>query len=195
MIIFVAILGSAVAATLLLILSPYLFVFHNPADISLNVSANSTTISQNETIQLTIADKNNSPFTNEFDPSEGFDLQMISQQGGTGPCGILYPFGVVVFQGNYDLGNLSSGKSIEIFNLYAPEHCPLGGAHYPSSLRPYGTLSKRVAISGYWTSGSELIPGRGISDGILHPLVPGRYTAFVGDAWGRVELVHFTVTG
>ena len=120
-----------------------------------------------------------------------------------GPCGPLnYPVGVAVLQGNYNAGNVSSGKTLEIYRPGVVA-CPMvlvkiGGFEFqPSSDNATleatcqqgggGCMTEivnaTVSFDGYWNGSA------------FTSFPSGVYTVVAGDEWGGVAIVHFTVNG
>lgn len=109
------------------------------------------------------------------------------------PCSTL-PFGVVIFQGNYNVGNVSKGKSLGLlWGPNTPVNCP---SHpYAFTMPPMSneivfqrgsalTAAANATYWGYWTyDGGD----------VFRPFSPGFYTIEGEDWWGQVELLHFEV--
>jgi hypothetical protein len=187
---FVAILAVASAASLLIVVSPYVFVSHDPGALSFRASLNSTSVMLNQTVKVTVSESSSLRLPDEL-PLSG---QWVVQNMSMGPCsfGNVYPFGVAVFQGRYALGNVSSAKTMP---MYAPGGYMCGVATSADSitLKPQQVVSTYADLEGYWTEGYTPHPGGGVSEGVLHPFAPGNYTVVAGDEWGHAEFLYFQV--
>jgi len=185
-IIFAVILASASVVGLLIIVSPYILTYHDPGAISIGVSLNSTDVSQNQTIKVTVSDRNNLRFADELPLSGDWRVQNLSM----GPCAsyTANPYGIAVYQGRYAIDNISSAKSMVI---YAPGFYGCPGFSFSNSFtfKPLQNATSYVELKGYWTAGETPI-----SEGVLHPFLPGEYTLVAGDEWGHVDILYFLVT-
>jgi hypothetical protein len=182
---------AASAASFLIAFSPYIFVSHDPSAISMSVSLNSTEIGQNQILKVTVSDRNSLRFADELPMSNNFRIQNLSSS----PCGGLFPFGVAVFQGRYDLGNITSAKAIEIFDDFSAYFCPAMIFTSTFTFEGQQTVTRQVDLVGYWTAGETPHPGGGVSEGVLHQFLPGEYTLAAGDERGHVQMAYFQVTG
>ena len=164
------------------------YAFQAPDAVGFSASTNSTTLAPGQTLQLTMEDTNYLPFPNSPKPYlfPG-DMNLSS-----GVCGLLVPFGVVVYAGDYSLGNVSSATQVQVFDLFGYWLCPLLSLG-PFVLSPFKSVTKTAYIDGYWTAGQTQVSGGGFSEGVFHPFPPGEYTLVVGDGWGHTAVVHFRV--
>jgi hypothetical protein len=101
-IIFVAMLLAASAASFLIAFSPLIFVSHDPSAISMSVSLNSTDIGQNQTLRVTLTDRNSLRVPDELPLAGDRRVQNLSLGACVWPA--QYPFGIAVFQGRYTMG-------------------------------------------------------------------------------------------
>lgn len=109
------------------------------------------------------------------------------------PCGGTYPLGIAVFQGRYALDNISSARAIAIYDIYSGYFCGAMTIANSFTFGPLQGVSRYVDLGGYWTAGETAHPGGGVSEGVLHPFVPGVYTLVAGDGWGHIKILYFQV--
>jgi hypothetical protein len=184
-VIFAAILASAAILSLLITISPYLFTHHDPGAISIGASLNPTTVSPNQTIKVTVSDKNGLQYSAD-ELSLPADWALAPNLTMGPQCGPPLPFGVAVFEGSYDLGTVLSGKELIVNDPFAINGCgsfPLGDSF---TFKPGQNVSASTQLDGYYTGER--------TDDSVHPFTPGEYTVLVGDAWGHMEVLHFEVT-
>lgn len=107
---------------------------------------------------------------------------------------------MAIFQGYYNSSNITSAKSLQLYDPKAVFNCPMilsGITSYAfeplsdtaaifGSCDPNPCLSEAldpgVTASGYWINGKE----QGFS---------GVYTVVVGDEWGALIILYFIVQG
>jgi hypothetical protein len=113
-----------------------------------------------------------------------------------GGCGTLgFPYGIGIYQGYYDLSNVSLLANQSSLYFYKPGvySCPAmfimsQYSFAPSSDIAGGTaMSSVVSINGTWTGS--------VTSSAFHQFAPGVYTVVGGDEWGDIAVVHFTVSG
>ena len=183
---------AALAIALFAIPSSYQLGFSAPQAITLKASLNATTLTQNQTIRVTVADQNDLYLANILPLSADWRVQNLSM----GPCSdyAYYPFGIAVYQGAYSIDNISTWKPMA---FYAPGvyYCPAGRIANSIKFQPRQSISGYVDLSGYWTEGVTIHPGGGASQGVLNPFLPGVYTVVVGDEWGHFQILYFEVRG
>ncbi len=189
-IIYLVLLGAASVVSFSIVISPYVITYHNPNAISIGASLTPTEAAQNQTIKVTVSDRNNLRFADGLPISDNFRVQNLSSS----PCGGLFPFAVAVFQGRYDLGNISYAKPIEIFDDFSAYFCPAMIFTNTFTFKAQQNVTRQVDLNGYWTAGETQHPGGGVSEGVLHPFLPGEYTLAAGDEWGHVQILYFQVT-
>jgi len=124
-------------------------------------------------------------------------------------CGSSYPspIGLMVLQGNYGLGNFTTGAPLTLFNSTYATSCtaqlyptkyyifePLSDFADAFDSRGYSAGNQTIAFSlsssGYWTG------GYGISISNAPPsfhAYAGAYTVVAADEWGSVVIEHFSV--
>ncbi|MDA4125980.1 MAG: hypothetical protein OK452_02095 [Thaumarchaeota archaeon] len=182
--------GVVVAVVgLLVVPSPYQLSIAAPGALTLSGSLNSTLVMQNQTVRVTVTDRNGLPLVNELPFSGDWRAKNLSM----GPCSSV-PFGIAVYFGRYTMGNISSATSVEI---YAPGgyFCPLMRVTNSFRFEPFQSMAEYVDLRGYWTQGLTTHPGGGVSEGVLHPFLPGIYTVTAGDEWGHIQIAYFEVRG
>ncbi|MCL5672431.1 MAG: hypothetical protein JRM97_08345 [Nitrososphaerota archaeon] len=162
------------------------YAFQAPEAVGFSVLTNSTTLAPGQTLGLAMKDTNYLPFPNSPRSRLGMNLS-------SGVCGLLFPFGVAAYAGDYSLGNVSSATQVQVFDVFGYFLCPLISIG-PFALSPFRSVTKTAHIDGYWTAGQTQAPGGGFSEGVFHPFAPGEYTLVVGDGWGHTAVVHFRVT-
>ena len=171
--------------------------------LELFLSLDSKTYQSGQQVGIDIDEKNTLSKTNTIISSAKWPVIGL----GVGPCGVLnYPFGIVIFQGNYTAANISSGTPLQIYEpgIY---HCPMTLAGISSYV--FQPLSDNAALfqmsestpvinnmemdtefepapTGYWASNDV--------GATFTNFEPGVYTVVAGDEWGAVVVVHFTVT-
>jgi hypothetical protein len=187
-------------------------------DLELTLSVNSTTIPGEDAISITTSVLNTLPTANNLTASNGWAIDGLS----SGPCDLgnstnklYYPVGVGVFKGTYGLNNLSSaGSPLSVWGLV---ECVsyvvlIGSQSYPlNSITSYsllpgsdsGTYAGYYGVSGSLAKGAfatrivdqetiNATNGTGFYNS-LQSSPPANYTLVVGDEWGQVALLHFSV--
>ncbi len=163
--------------------------------LQLEASTNGSVFEPGQTVSLTVSVLNTMDAQNVVPSADDWPIQGM----GVGPCGsVNYPFGFVLYQGNYPPASGESASQVELYQG-ADYGCPmiLSGissfSFYPSSdvaivagsCQPEPCFSEFMnstsSISGYWTGGA------------FADLQPGAYTIAVGDEWGSLVTIHFTV--
>ncbi|HEV2226493.1 MAG TPA: hypothetical protein VGR56_06790 [Nitrososphaerales archaeon] len=180
----------AVVVELLVVPSPYQLSIEAPGALTLSTSLNSTLVMQNQTMRVTVTDRNGLPLVNELPFPGDWRAKNLSMR----PCSSA-PFGIAVYFGRYTMGNVSSASSIEI---YAPGayFCPnMRGTPNSFRFEPFQIVADYVDLKGYWTQGLTTHPGGGVSEGVLRPFLPGIYTVAAGDEWGHLQMAYFEVRG
>jgi hypothetical protein len=171
--------------------------------LGLSALLNNATFSSGETITINVSESNTLNRTNSVQSEKDWALIGLSLGG----CGSLnYPFGIGVYSGYYDSGNLTllSNQSSLQFYPPGPYPCPMilvVGSYLFQPLSnnatlgtapngPGGTIPMEsvVSVNGTWIKSS----GSGFNS-TYHPFAPGVYTVVAGDEWGDTVFVHFTV--
>lgn len=159
--------------------------------LQLRVSMNATEISQGQALGIEVSEFNTLDAVNNVTKSSQWQVQAA-----LGSCPNVYdqPFGVAVYQGYYDAGNVSQGTQLRIFPISA---CPMyirlvtGYVFQPesdyASVLP-GSGGSPAPLTGNVTV-SETFSGADQSQ----PLPPGVYTVVGADEWGALAFLYFRV--
>lgn len=160
--------------------------------LDLVATLNVTSVSGNHRVMVTVQEFN--PSTQPVNVSKGQswaspDLRMT-------PCyASVFPFGVALYAGRYDSGNVTGAKPLSIFPFVA---CPLlfrliTGYYFepqshdavvlPASQGTPTAMLANKTITGYYSADSQQAT----------PLPKGIYTVEVGDEWGAVSFLYFEV--
>jgi hypothetical protein len=118
------------------------------------------------------------------------------------PCGATGAVGVAIFSGYYTLSNFTSAKALPLYNTTQGFSCTVSApnGYYmfnPQSSDAVIVVSHSYVINpslttfqyetkGYWSSSSN--------NPTFKNFPQGNYTALAADEWGKVALVHFTVS-
>ena len=168
----------------------------NISAIRLNVSLNSNSVSQGQTIYVSMTVRNNLPLSNDPPESRAWPVDNMSM----GDCAA-GPIVIAVYSGRLTVQNYSSGRWLNVFgsfHLGQPWIFPAGSLFCPAThvrFWPLGSISREAVLRGEWTlvEVSSQNSG-GISyQSVLHPFLPGVYTLFIGDVWGHFVTRYFTV--
>ena len=160
--------------------------------LSLTLSLDAATYQPGQRITIDLDEKNTLSATNNVPaahqwPYDGLDL-------GTRCASFGSPFGIALFQGNYNSSDFSTGTQLYLYDPNALYLCQpaLTGISYslysfkPSSdVTQFGQQIFEFTMKGYW-------PDKKFSE--YTKLEPGVYTVAAEDEWGALVLVHFTVS-
>ena len=172
--------------------------FHTQGAIGFGASLNATTVTQSQTVRVNLEDWSTLEFKNSLPLGDGLQALNLS----SGPCGGLDPAGIAVYEGAYDLSNVSSASQLAFYAQGS--YYSLGSYYICTALtpltnsftfRPLQNVTSYVDLVGYWTSGSTPQPDGGSTQGVLHHFLPGVYTVVAGDEWGNSKVMYFHVTG
>ncbi|HEV2389250.1 MAG TPA: hypothetical protein VGS04_00860 [Nitrososphaerales archaeon] len=171
------------------------------------LTVNSTVIPSEDAITLSTQVMNTRSTKDNVTAANDWPVQGLSSW----PCfGDWYPVGVAVLRGNYQTGNLSSGRPLSVWNTMI--ECP--AEPQPVNVTSYSFLPKDdvVNYSGYFPSSTPSETVKEESSTILYFLgtifaangtggydslgsaLPSNYTLIAGDEWGQLALLHFKVT-
>jgi hypothetical protein len=172
--------------------------------LSLSLSLDSKTYYSGNGISIVVNETNTLSKVNNVAASRKWPVGGLSVE----PCGTLnYPFGVVVYKGNYTSADISSANPIDLYGPYAKHSCPmiLGSissyVFQPSSdiVDIFQTSEPDAAITqmkmnsdveptptGYWIRNDMNI--------FFTDFDPSVYTVVAGDEWGAMVILHFTVS-
>jgi hypothetical protein len=175
--------------------------------LELLLSVNSTVIPSEDAITLSTQVMNAQLTTDNVTAANDWPVQGLSSW----PCfGDWYPVGVAVLRGNYQMGNLSNGRPLSVWNTLI--ECP--AERQPASVTSYSFLPNNdvVNYSGYFPNSTPNETTKEESGTILYffgtifaangtggydsldSSLPSNYTLVAGDEWGQVALLHFEVT-
>ena len=181
-----------VLSWLILAFSPVAIV-QSPSGVRLEASIDRQTYSYNQTVQVTLAERNLLPVSNTPPLADGWRLANAS----FGPCGQGQgPYGVVLFNGTVTNENFTAGREVALVPPQPYDCLDVELTPGPSGFRfgPFEAVSDVLDLPGYYTAGFTEHPGGGESAGLLHPLPQGAYTLVVGDTWGRLVFLGFSVS-
>ena len=161
--------------------------------LKLLVSVNTNSLTPGQPLQININEFNTLSTDNNVTAATNWGVNGLA----IGACPNLntLPFGVAVFQGDYDAQNISQGTPLEI---YGAVPCPqlirlITGYDFPpdssnAGIMPGGDLasptpmSATVTVNGVYKQGMQLTP---LSSGI--------YTVVAGDEWGTLEFLYVNI--
>ena len=158
---------------------------------------NSSYYAPGQTVSLAVSELNTLDAQNLVQAANNWAVQSL----GLGPCGrVNLPFGFQVYQGYHAAGqSLNQSQALALYPPSAVYSCPaiLSGigsyTFHPSSdvasvtgsCSPEpcfeGNMTQASDFAGYWVGGS------------YRSFSPGVYTVVVGDEWGALLTVYFTV--
>jgi rhodanese-related sulfurtransferase len=161
--------------------------------LQLQASVNTTTLTPGETLQINVSEYNTLSTDNNVLTATNWGVNGLTI--GACPNINVLPFGVAIFQGNYNAHNISQGTSLELFAavpcaqlmrlITGYDFLPVSSN---AAIMPGGDLKSPTLMSaietvnGIYTQGFQLTP---FSSGI--------YTVVAGDEWGDLEFLYFTV--
>jgi len=181
--------------------------------LQLVISFNSTEIRPGNSVNLSVSTRNILSIPNN--KSSESDWVLPTRGQGFGPCTPLNnsPFRIAAFMGYYTGANISQAQPLTVFNPTGMYSCTaisqfiyvvfqpdsnnvdlygcLGSSCQTSGVFPF--FESYFQVAGYYTNSSSEI-GTTTESYSYHPLGVGDYTLAVGDEWGDLTLLHFTVT-
>jgi hypothetical protein len=96
-------------------------VIQSAHGLSLSLSLDSATYQSGQPVSIVVDEKNTLSKTNKVSASEKWPVAGLSME----PCGTLnYPFGLVVYKGNYTSADISSAIPLDLYGPYAGTSCP-----------------------------------------------------------------------
>ena len=161
--------------------------------LQLQVSINASSLTSGKALQITLSEYNTLSTTNNVSAEKNWGVNGLT----IGACPNIneLPFGVAVFQGDYNAQNISQGTPLELF---AAVPCALlirlitGYDFLPNSsnaaIMPGGDLASPTPMSATETANGTYTKGFQLT-----PWVPGVYTIVAGDEWGALEFLYFNV--
>ena len=179
-------------------------VSSQPANgLSLSLSLDAKTYHPGQEISIVLDEKNTLSVPNNVPVSDNWSYNNL----GLSPCdlgpGFGYPFGIVIFQGNYSSSNFSTATPLSLYDYSMPVPCPgpipstaydfeplsdIATAVSSSASFPNSTYAINTELNetGYWTGVSPYVSKHGFALGV--------YTVVGGDEWGALVVLHFTVS-
>jgi hypothetical protein len=179
----------AVAAVAIVLASSSSTV-HDQGAIRFGASLNATTIAQGQAVRVYLENWNTGDSRNSLPMGNGLQALNLT----SGPCAGLYPAGIAVYQGAYDLSNFSSASALTIYPS-GSLGCPAESITNSFTFEPLQNVTANTDLSGYFTSGSTPQVDGGATTGVLEPFSPGVYTVITGNAWGTTKVLYFHVSG
>ena len=169
--------------------------------LSLSLSLDSTTYQPGREVSITVDEVNSLPEINNVLVSNNRPYSGLQ----AAPCDYISPFGIAVFQGNYNASNFSSGTPLTLYDPHVARLCPTNYPVISYSFQPSldwaqvienpanafnnsQQMKYQLTINGYWPDDNFS------SNSQLTNFAPGVYTVVAGDEWGALVVVHFTVT-
>ena len=167
--------------------------YNSSLGVELTMTLGNNTISQSDGISMYLSLEN----TLERQNNLSLNLGVEPNPPRLMPCSPL-PFGVAIFEGNYEIGNLSEGNSLgRLWGPNTPVNCPTYGYNIfmPPMSGEFGTFASGNSVSvipastnmtywGYWTYDAG---------DVFQSFSPGVYTIEGEDWWGQATLLHFQV--
>src|SRR5271154_207553 len=184
-----AIIAVVAGASTLLIVTD--FTFHDQSAVRFGASLNTKTVAQGQTVRVNLEDWNTLDFKNSLPLSDCLRALNLSVP----PCGRLYPGGIAVYQGAYDLSNVTTATTVPFYIEGDYFLCDLLSNSNSFTFGPLQNVTTYFDLSGYYTSGDTPVIGGGATEGVLHPYLPGVYTVIAGDPLGNTKMMYFRVTG
>lgn len=163
----------------------------NPSGLILVVSVNETSVWSNSSLTFDVSEFNPTASYINLSRSDNWYLESLSSAW---PCnGGSTPYGVAVFRGYYTLQNVSSARDVLKF---APYSCVYNANATTFAVPPLSTFQPPYDFPPQIYA----ISGNSVNNGNLSAFVnslgsskPAVYTLAVGDEWGDLVLLHFSV--
>ena len=169
--------------------------------LSLSLSLDSTTYQPGQEVSITVDEVNSLPEINNVLVSNNRPYSGLQ----AAPCDYISPFGIAVFQGNYNASNFSSGTPLTLYDPHVARLCPTNYPVISYSFQPSldwaqvienpanplnnsQQMQYKLTINGYWPDDNFN------SNSQLTNFAPGVYTVVGGDEWGNLIVLHFTVS-
>ena len=170
--------------------------------LNLTLALDAKTYQQFQDVSIAVDEKNTLSKTNRISAAEKWPLPGLT----LGQCSQGSPFGIAIFQGEYNSKNISTVTPLAIFDPDFTYHCPAfawaGGTVFdfkpqsdiadvffgcqpPCENHSDTQIYRELSLTHYWT---------GTHPETIHILEPGEYTIVDGDESSHLVIVHFTVT-
>jgi hypothetical protein len=168
---------------------------YNPSGFILTLELNTTSVKPNGSLSLEITEFNPAPYDINISASNRWYLPSLNDL----PCNAgAIPFGFEIFRGYYSLGNLSSGENVIEFAQDQFPHGCFNNGNPNSFTIPAASLNLNLigfyqvyAINGS-SMANNIYPYKWTVNS-LGSSQPAVYTIVVGDEWGDVAVLNFSV--
>ena len=170
--------------------------------LSLTLSLDSTTYQLYQDVLIVIDERNTLLKTNNIPVSN----KWLSNELELGPRDKSFPFGIAVFQGYYTSSDFSTTTPLNYYDPNGMHNWPLEVFPNAYSFQPLSNIaniivdsdpnlsiknqlmSSVITLTGYWIKND--------SNDVYYQFnsfSPGVYTVVVGDEWGALVVLHFTI--
>jgi hypothetical protein len=163
----------------------------NPSGLQLTIAISSTSLEPNGSLSFNVS--MNNPTSNQITLANASEWYLGTLSW---PCnGGAIPYGMAAFRGHYTLGNvLSAGNALR----FALSSCHFNSTPARFSIKPTSAFEPPYVLNDsriYAIDGGYLNKGGSVEQSVntLGSSRPGPYTLAVGDEWGDLVLVHFSV--
>jgi rhodanese-related sulfurtransferase len=173
--------------------TPFTTTLQSMNGLQLQVSINATVLFPGESLQINISEYNALSTGNNVAAATNWKVNGLT----IGACPNIneLPFGVAVFQGNYNAQNISQGTPLELFGAVPCAQLIrliTGYDFLPDSnnaaIMPGGDIASPTPMAT-----TETVNGTYPKWFQLTPFSPGVYTVVAGDEWGTLEFLYFNV--
>ena len=161
--------------------------------LQLRVSLNTTALTPREALQINVSEYNTLSTDNNVLIATNWGVNGLTI--GACPNINVLPFGVAIFQGNYNANNISQGTPLELFAavpcaqlmrlITGYDFLPVSSN---AAIMPGGDLKLPTSMSA-----TETVNGTYMQGFQLTSFAAGMYTVVAGDEWGDLEFLYFTV--
>ena len=169
--------------------------------LSLSISINPQLIKPGYPIHIVITESNMLSKTNNLRVSDKWPIKELSD----GICGTEgYPFGIAVFQGDYTAANILISTPLILNNPNVivqgcvPPVFNVTVYHFKSTSDIATLDGEAINGSATFEMSTEVIGGidwvGSFPNAVQQYFEPGVYTVVGGDEWGKMVILHFTVT-
>jgi len=176
--------------------------FQSVNGLNLSLSTDKTTFRRGQEVSIVIDETNTLSTTNIVSASDNWPYNHLH----LGPCDYISPFGMAVFQGNYNASNFSTATALTLYDPHAVRLCMTNVPVTSFSFQPSSYIASviegsnpaqgdnitkmnfELIVNGYWPDDNYN------SHSHLTYFEPGVYTVIGGDEWGTMVIVHFTVS-
>ena len=177
-------------------------VYKSAHGLNLTLSLDATTYKLYQDVIIVIDEKNMLSKTNKISASSKWPSNELE----LGPRGKSFPFGIAVFQGYYTSSDFSTTTPLNYYDPNGMHSWPLEVIPNAYSFQPLSDIadiivdsdpnlsiknqlmSSVITLTGYWIKND--------SNDVYYQFnsfSPGVYTVVVGDEWGALVVLHFTI--